>query len=794
MSATAEGPATNGKTHVGQSLRRKEDPRLITGRASYVDDINLVGQLWAAWVRSPEAHAKIISIDTSAAKERKGVVAVYTNEDLDMEAGLPMAWVPPGVTVNTPDHWVLAKSEVKHVGDPVALVIGDDRYAVVDAAEDVVVEYEPLPVVTDPEKALEDGSPLVHEKFGTNKVCDWSLGGGDLEAGFAEADVIIERRVVNHRMAGGAIEPRGVLAEYRGDRLTVWSSTQVPHFLRLFLAILVGIGEDRVRVIAPEVGGGFGSKLNIYAEEIGCAWASRKLQRPVKWIETRSEGMMVTHHGRDQIDYVKVGAKRDGTLTAWHSKIIADVGAYQTLLTPLIPPLSAFVMCGVYNTPAVVTDVTSVMTNKFATDAIRGAGRPEATHMIEVVMDQLAHELGMDPLELRRKNFIAPFATGHETPIGVVYDSGNYEGALDKLLEHIDPAQVRAEAEALRAEGIYRGIGFSTYTEICGNAPSRGVGPGGVGLQAGGWESATVRVNATGSATLYTGTSPHGQGHETGFAQIVADKLGIDPQQVQVIHGDTDTGPWGLDTYGSRSLSVGGEAAARAATKVANKVKAIVAHQLEAAPEDIELRDGKFSVRGSPDKGLTLGEAAGAAYVTMDMPEGMEPGLDEQSFYDPENFVFPFGAHACVVDVDPETGKVEVVRWVAVDDCGPAINPMLIDGQVHGGVVHGIGQALYERIHYDESGQLVTGTFVDYALPTAAELPSLETDRTETPSPVNSLQVKGVGEAGTIAATPAVTNAVIDALRPLGVDFINMPLSPMRIWEAIQEAKGGVPA
>jgi aerobic carbon-monoxide dehydrogenase large subunit len=794
MSATAEGPATNGKTHVGQSLRRKEDPRLITGRASYVDDINLVGQLWAAWVRSPEAHAKIVSIDTSAAKERKGVVAVYTNEDLDMEAGLPMAWVPPGVTVNTPDHWVLAKSEVKHVGDPVALVIGDDRYAVVDAAEDVVVEYEPLPVVTDPEKALEDGSPLVHEKFGTNKVCDWSLGGGDLEAGFAEADVIIERRVVNHRMAGGAIEPRGVLAEYRGDRLTVWSSTQVPHFLRLFLAILVGIGEDRVRVIAPEVGGGFGSKLNIYAEEIGCAWASRKLQRPVKWIETRSEGMMVTHHGRDQIDYVKVGAKRDGTLTAWHSKIIADVGAYQTLLTPLIPPLSAFVMCGVYNTPAVVTDVTSVMTNKFATDAIRGAGRPEATHMIEVVMDQLAHELGMDPLELRRKNFIAPFATGHETPIGVVYDSGNYEGALDKLLEHIDPAQVRAEAEALRAEGIYRGIGFSTYTEICGNAPSRGVGPGGVGLQAGGWESATVRVNATGSATLYTGTSPHGQGHETGFAQIVADKLGIDPQQVQVIHGDTDTGPWGLDTYGSRSLSVGGEAAARAATKVANKVKAIVAHQLEAAPEDIELRDGKFSVRGSPDKGLTLGEAAGAAYVTMDMPEGMEPGLDEQSFYDPENFVFPFGAHACVVDVDPETGKVEVVRWVAVDDCGPAINPMLIDGQVHGGVVHGIGQALYERIHYDESGQLVTGTFVDYALPTAAELPSFETDRTETPSPVNSLQVKGVGEAGTIAATPAVTNAVIDALRPLGVDFINMPLSPMRIWEAIQEAKGGVPA
>ena len=794
MSTTVDGAATNGSPHVGRALRRKEDPRLITGRASYVDDINLVGQLWAAWVRSPEAHAKILSIDTSAAKARDGVVAVYTNEDLDMEAGLPMAWVPPGVTVNTPDHWVLAKGEVKHVGDPVALVIGDDRYAVVDAAEDVVVEYEPLPVVTDPEKALEPGSPLVHEQFGTNKVCDWSMGGGDLEAGFAEADVIVERRIVNHRMAGGAIEPRGVVAEWRGDRLTVWSSTQVPHFLRLHLSLLLGISEDRVRVIAPEVGGGFGSKLNIYAEEIGCAWAARKLGRPVKWIETRSEGLMVTHHGRDQIDYVKVGAKRDGTLTAWHSKIIADVGAYQTLLTPLIPPCSAFVMCGVYNTPAVVTDVTSVMTNKFSTDAIRGAGRPEATHLIEVVMEQLAHELGMDPLELRRKNFIPPFATGHETPIGVVYDSGNYEGALDKLLEHIDPAQVRAEADMLRERGIYRGIGFSTYTEICGNAPSRGIGPGGFGLQGGGWESAQVRVHGTGAVTLYTGTSPHGQGHETGFAQIVADRLGVDPAQVEVIHGDTETGPFGLDTYGSRSLAVGGEAAARAAGKVAAKAKSIVAHQLEAAPEDIELQGGKFSVRGSPDKGLTLAEVAGAAYVTMDMPEGMEPGLAEQSFYDPENFVFPFGAHACVVDVDPETGKVKIVRWVAVDDCGPAINPMLIDGQVHGGVAHGIGQALYERIHYDESGQLVTGTFVDYALATAAELPSFETDRTETPSPVNSLTVKGVGEAGTIAATPAVTNAVIDALRPLGVEFINMPLTPMRVWEAIQEAKGGVPA
>jgi carbon-monoxide dehydrogenase large subunit len=413
--------------------------------------------------------------------------------------------------------------------------------------------------------------------------------------------------------------------------------------------------------------------------------------------------------------------------------------------------------------------------------------------MIEVTMDEVARELGMDPLELRRKNFIAPFAAGHETPIGITYDSGNYDGALDTLLSHIDPEAVRREAEELRARGIYRGIGFSTYTEICGNAPSRVIGPKGFGLQSGGWESAAVRVHATGGVTVFTGTSPHGQGHETGFAQIVADRLGVDPAQVEVIHGDTQTGPFGLDTYGSRSLSVGGEAVARTAVKVATKAKAIVAHQLEADPADIELSAGKFSVRGSPDKGMTLAEVAGAAYIPDNLPEGMEPGLDEQAFYDPENFVFPFGAHACVVDVDADTGKVRVVRYVAVDDCGPAINPLLIDGQVHGGITHGLGQALYERIHYDADGQLITGSFVDYALPTAAELPSFETDRTETPSPVNSLGVKGVGEAGTIASSAAVTNAVNDALRPLGVDFINMPLTPMRVWEAIQSSQGASP-
>jgi aerobic carbon-monoxide dehydrogenase large subunit len=781
MSATA----TNG--HVGRRLRRKEDPRLITGRGTYTDDIGMVGTLWMAFVRSPEAHATITSIDTSAAAARDDVVAVFTGEDIDLEAPLPMAWVPPGVEVKTPEHWPLARGVVKHVGDPVAVVVGEDRYAVVDAAEEVIVEYEPLPVVTDPEEALKDEA-LVHDALGTNKIHDWSLGGGDLEAGFAEAEVTIERRIVNHRTHGGAIEPRAVMAEDRAGDLTVWSSTQVPHFLKLFLAIELGLSEDRIRVIAPEVGGGFGSKLQVYGEEILCAWLARKLGRPVRWNETRSESMMVQHHGRDQIAYVKVGAKRDGAVTAFHARIVADMGAYLMLLTPLIPSLGAFVMQGCYRFPAVQTDITGVFTNKMATDAIRGAGRPEATHMIEVCLDQLAHELGLDPLEVRRRNFIAADAFPYETPVGIVYDSGNYQGTLDKLLEHVNLDEFRAEQERLRGQGVYRGIGFSTYTEICGLAPSRAVGPGGVGLQTGVWESAMVRVQVTGAVTVYTGTSPHGQGHETGFAQIVADRLGLDPEQIEVLHGDTATGPVGKGTYGSRGLAVGGEAVARAAAKVADKVKAVVAHTLEAAPEDIELRDGKWIVRGSPDKGMTLAEAAGATYLG-EVPEGMEPGLEETTFYDPENFVFPFGAHACIVDIDPDTGKVEVVRYVAVDDCGPAINPNLIEGQVHGGIVHAIGQALYEQVVYDEAGQLVTGTFVDYALPTAAELPSFETDRTETPSPTNTLGVKGVGEAGTIAATPAVANAVVDALRPLGISYLDMPFTPMRVWEAIQEAK-----
>jgi carbon-monoxide dehydrogenase large subunit len=787
---TAVEEQADGRPFVGRRMRRKEDPRLITGQARYTDDITVAGQLWAAFVRSPHAHARILSIDSAAAAELPGIHAVFTGEDLDMESGLPHAWVPPGVEVNTPDHWPLAKGVVRHVGDPVAVVIGEDRYATVDAAELVAVDWEPLPAVTDPEAALEDGSALVHEQFGTNRVHQWSLGGGgDPEQALADSDVVVERRVVNHRVSGAPIEPRAVLADYRAGSITLTSSTQVPNFVRLFVALIVGISEERVRVIAPEVGGGFGAKLQIYGEEILLAWASRRLERPVKWVETRTEHMAVSHHGRDQIATIRMGATRDGRITAVHVKIVADMGAYLMLLTGVIPSLGAFVMSGVYDIPVVQTDITGVFTNKCPTDAIRGAGRPEATHMLEVTIEQLAAELGIDPLDLRRRNFIAADSFPHTTAVGITYDSGNYQGALAKLLEHIDPAEVRREAERLRRErGVHRGIGFSTYTEICGLAPSRATGPQGVGLQTGLWESALVRVHVTGAVTVYTGTSPHGQGHETGFAQIVADRLGVDPAQVEVIHGDTGTGPQGLGTYGSRTLSVGGEAVARATAKVVDKARRIVAHQLEAAPEDIELRDGRFSVKGSADRGMTMAEVAGAAYIPDDLPEDMEPGLEETMFYDPENFVFPFGAHACVVDVDAETGKVDIVRYVAVDDCGPAINPMLIDGQVHGGVVHAIGQALFEQIHYDEAGQLVTGTFVDYALPSAADVPNIETDRTETRSPVNSLGVKGIGEAGTIAASAAVTNAVIDAVRPLGVTYLNMPLSPMRIWEALAAA------
>jgi carbon-monoxide dehydrogenase large subunit len=791
MSAVEVGTAQSGNGYVGQAIRRKEDPPLIRGRGLYTDDIVLPGQLYAHIVRSPEAHAKITSIDTSAAEARDDVRLVVTGENLDLAAPLPMAWVPPGVEIKTPEHWPLARGEVNHVGEAVAVVVADTKYAAVDAAEDVVVEYDPLPVVIDMEGALEPDSPLVHDHFGTNASHEWGLGSEDVEQALQAADVIVERRVVNHRTAGAAIEPRAILADYRAGHLTLYSATQIPHLVRLQLAGMLGIAEEHFRVVAPDVGGGFGSKLNVYGEEALMAYMSRKLETPVRWTATRSEDMAAAVHGRDHITTGRMGVNSDGTIVALHARILADMGAYFQLLTPFIPSFAAFVMSGCYKIPSVRTDITGVFTNKFSTDAIRGAGRPEATHLIEVLIEQAAAALGMDPLEIRRKNFIPKEDFPADVAVGVTYDSGDYAGALDKLVQNLDLDAFRAEQQQARSQGRYLGIGFSTYMEICGLAPSRAVGPSGVGLQAGFWESAVVRVHPSGGATVWTGASPHGQGHDTGFAQIVADRIGSTPEQVTVVHGDTDRGPFGMGTYGSRTLSVGGESVARAALKVQDKAKKIAAHLLEAAPEDMELADGKYQVRGSPDKSLGLGDISLAAYVPENIPEGMEPGLEETNFYDPENFVFPFGAHAAIVEVDAETGKVDLVRYVCVDDCGPAINPMLIDGQVHGGVVHGVAQAMFEQVVYDENGQLVTGSFVDYALPTAAELPQFETDRTETPSPVNSLGVKGVGEAGTIASSPTIVNAVIDALRPLGVDYIDMPVTPLRVWEAIRAAEGG---
>jgi carbon-monoxide dehydrogenase large subunit len=769
-------------------MKRREDPRMITGRGNYIDDIVLPGMLHLAVVRSPEAHADIVSIDTTEAKAAPGVVAVFTGEELaaDFAGPIPMVWDPPGVEIKTPEHWPLKRGQVKHVGDPLAVVVAQTPGQAVDAADMVIAELDPKPVVVDPEKALEEGSPLVWEEFGTNKTHEWSVAGGDFAAAAAEAEVTVTQRIVNHRTSGAPIEPRGSIGEPRAESLTLYSATQVPHIARFVLSGMLGVPEDKLRVVAPDVGGGFGAKLQVYAEEALVLVLAKRLNRPVKYVETRSEHMSNSHHGRDQIATVTLTAKRDGTVTGCKADVIADTGAYMQLLTPFIAELGFPVAGGCYRFPSIEFNVTGVFTNKMSIDAIRGAGRPEATYWIELMMNKLAREIGMDPLELRRKNFIGKEEFPYETPLGIVYDSGDYAGALDKLLENFDLEAFRSEQARLREQGIHRGVGFSTWVEVCGLAPSRAVGPQGVGLQAAFWESAMVRVHPSGSATVYSGASPHGQGLDTSFAQIAADRLGIDPELIDVIHGDTDTGPFGWGTYGSRSLSVGGEAIARASEKVQDKAKKVCAALLEAAPEDIELADGTFRVKGSPDKAMTMAEISGAAHIPpQELPTDIEPGLEETSFYDPENFVFPFGAHACIVDVDVETGKVKVVDYYAVDDCGPAINPMLIEGQIHGGIAHAIGQALYEQVVYDEEGQLVTGTFVDYALPTAAEMPSFQTDRTETPSPVNSLGVKGVGEAGTIAATPAVTAAVVDALSSQGIEWLDMPLTPMRIWEAL---------
>jgi carbon-monoxide dehydrogenase large subunit len=783
---------------VGTRQLRREDAVLLTGEARFVDDLHVPGALHAKLVRSPFAHARIRSIDTSAALAIPGVVAVFSGADLrhDWKAPLPCAW---HVTENIvyPEHYPLAVDEVRFVGDGVAVVVAESAAAARDAMEAVVVDYEELPAAIDLADAAADAA-LTHTELATNTSYVWELvpDPDAVERAFADAHHTVSERYVHQRLIPMAMEPRGVavIPEPYGGDIDVYSSTQIPHILKIQLAIVLGIAEHKVRVIAPSVGGGFGSKLNVYAEEAVCFALAVRLQRPVRWNEERGENTVATTHGRGMIQDIELAADADGRISAVRVSLLADLGAYLQLVTPGIPLLGAFVYNGVYDIPAYSFTCRGVFTNKTPTDAYRGAGRPEATYAIESVIDALARKMDLDPAELRRRNFIPASAFPYSTASGLLYDSGDYETALDRALEMVDYESVRAQQRSRRDRGapgggdtLHLGVGISSYVEMCGLAPSRLLGQ--LNFGAGGWEHATVRVLPTGMVEVVTGTSPHGQGHETSWSMIAADRLGIDTDHVEVLHSDTAISHLGLDTYGSRSLSVGGMALYRACDKVLDKARAIAAHELEVASSDLEFVDGNFRVVGTPSRTFSIQEAAFAAFTAHNLPDDMEPNLTADASYDPLNFTFPFGVHVAVVEVDEETGDVRIVRYVAVDDCGNQINPLIVEGQVHGGIVQGIAQALWEEARYDAGGNLQTASLTDYLVPSAAEAPRLELDHTVTPSPANAMGVKGVGEAGTIGSTPAIMNAVLDALAPLGVRGLDMPASPERVWRAIQEAR-----
>lgn len=769
---------------IGTPIKRREDPRLITGQATYVDDVKLSGMLHMAILRSPYGHARINSINTEAAKKHPGVKAVFTAEDFNDIASIAIA-VPLGEIANGMGvHGPLASGKVRFFGDPVAVVIAHDRYVARDARDLIEVDYEPLPAAIDVEAAMQEGAPLLYEEFGTNLAFSMHPPTEEIdkviEQTVANGGIVIKQRMVNQRLAPNSMETRGVVADYNksSKTLTVWASSQNPHILRNILAALIGHPQHQVRVIVPEVGGGFGSKIDVYPEEMIASVAARKLGRPVKWIEDRSENIAVTVHGRDQVDYVEVAATREGKITALKVHGISDLGAYCSLFTDVIMIAFGFpVSCGAYDIKNIHLSADIVFTNKAPTDAYRGAGRPEATYITERVIDLVARELGKDPAEVRRLNFIQPDQFPYKSAAGAVYDSGNYEGALDRALSVAGYQSLRAEQAQARAEGRLMGIGLSSYIEICGFGP-KGSAP--IGL----YESARLRVEQSGTVMLYTGSSPHGQGEETTFAQIVADEFSISPDQVMVIHGDTDSTPEGRGTYGSRTTAVGGSAAYTAAVKLREKMKQIAAHMLEASPSDVTLEDGKFSVAGSPQKAVSFADVAATANTSNTLHPSIEPGLETTVFWEPESCTFPFGTHISVVEIDKETGNVELKRMIAVDDCGRQINPMIVEGQVHGGLAQGIGQALIEGVIYGNDGQLLTGTLVDYAMPLAHELPSFELDSTVTLTTVNPLGVKGVGEAGTIGSTPAVANAVIDAL---GVAHFDMPFTSERVWKAIHQ-------
>ncbi|WP_433141924.1 xanthine dehydrogenase family protein molybdopterin-binding subunit [Actinomadura nitritigenes] len=783
MTATAEGrPAKE----MGSPRKRSEDARLITGRTKWTDNMAPAGTLYVAFLRSPHAHARIAGVDVAQARSRPGVVAAFSGADFaDEQGALPCAWV---VTedMKHPDHPPMAVDEVRYVGEPVACVVARDRYAAFDALEEIDVDYEPLPAVVDMEAAVADGADLVHEDLGTNTSYTWVFENGDLDAAMRDAPVVLERRYVQQRLIPTAMEPRSVLCVPEGDEFTLYSATQIPHILRLMLATVTGIGEHRIRVVAPDVGGGFGSKLQVYGEEVLALLLARRLGRPVKWTESRSEGNMTVHHGRDQIQRLTLAAERDGRIRGLKVELLADMGAYLMLVTPGIPLLGAFMFNGIYKMDAYSFTCSGVFTTKTPTDAYRGAGRPEATFAIERLMDELAAELGMDPIEVRRRNWIAHEEFPYDTIAGLTYDSGNYEAATDKALELFEYDKLRAEQADRRErhDPVQLGIGVSTFTEMCGLAPSRVLGS--LSYGAGGWEHASVRVLPSGKVEVVTGSSAHGQGHETAWAQITADRLGVPFEDVKVLHGDTAVSHKGMDTYGSRSLAVGGMALYSACDKVVDKARKVAAHLLEASEQDLEFENGRFGVRGVRQEGRTLQEVALAAFAAHDLPDGIEPSLDSDATFDPDNFSFPHGTHLCAAEVDTETGMVRIRKYVAVDDVGKVVNPLIVEGQVHGGLAQGIAQALYEEAVYDADGNLTTTTMADYLIPSAADLPSFTTDRTETPATSNPMGVKGVGEAGTIASTPAVVNAVVDALRPFGVDDVPMPCTPERVWRALR--------
>jgi len=774
----------------GAAVKRREDPRLITGGATYVDDIQLSGLVYAAFVRSPHAHARITHIDVTTARNAPGVVAAMSGQDLQGKVGnIPTAWLIPNSELKTPAHPPLAVDTVRFVGDAVAVVVAESRAAAKDAAALVEVDYEPLPVVVNQEEAVQPGAPQLHPDVPNNIAFHWKVAGGDISDAFGSADVVVKQRFYNQRLIPNAMETRGSAAQYNAGtgELTIWLTSQNPHIHRVLLSGILNVPEHRLRVIAPEVGGGFGSKIHCYLEEAVVGFLATQLKRPVKWSEDRSENYVATIHGRDHITDLEVAAKRDGTILGIRGRCYANLGAYLSTAAPGVPTiLHGLMMTGCYAIKALDYEVYGVLTNTTPVDAYRGAGRPEATYAVERLVDLLAGELKLDPVEIRRKNFIPKSAFPASVPAGLIYDSGDYDKALDKALSMLGYEDFRAQQAEARKQGRLLGVGFSTYVEICGLGPSQVAGA--VGFQGGLYESAVVRFHPTGKVTAFTGSSPHGQGEETTFAQLIADELGLPLDDIEIVHGDTAQVPMGWGTYGSRSTAVGGSSLILAARKVREKARLIAAHLLEASPEDITFADGRFSVKGVSERSKTIQDIALQAYLAWNLPAGMEPGLEASNFFDPSNFVYPFGTHIAVVEVDRATGVVSLQRYIAVDDCGPVINPKIVDGQVHGGVVQGIAQALWEAAVYDENGQLLSGSLMDYALPVAAGLPPIETARTETPSPVNPIGLKGVGETGTIASTPAVVNAVLDALAPLGIRHLDMPLTPERVWRAIQLA------